>query len=735
VSSELPRAGSDAPAPLWSPSRERVMRSNLVRYEHWLAQHRGLDFHAYEDLWRWSVTELDTFWSSVWEFFGVAPGAAPAPALPERRMPGARWFPGAELNYAEVALRRRDQHPAIVFGGEDGDLGTITYAELGRQVAAAAAGLRRLGVGRGDRVAAYLPNVPQAVVAFLATASLGAVWSSCAPEFGASSVVDRFRQIEPTVLLAVEGYRYNGKVHDRRDALAEIRGRLPSVRATVLVPSPAGGPGGSRARPEPERPAASWSRAVAPRSTDGPKGSRARPEPERPAAPWSRAVAPRESGGPHGGGVLTWEELVGGEAGDAQAQPVPFDHPLWILYSSGTTGLPKAIVQGHGGIVLEHLKSLALHLDLTPADRFFWFTTTGWMMWNFLVSGLLLGSTVLLWDGSPGHPDLLALWRFAAATGMSYFGTSAAYVLACQKAGVEPGRDCDLSALRSIGSTGSPLSPEGFDWLYRHVSDDVLVGSVSGGTDVCTAFVTSAPVLPVYAGELQCRALGAKVEAFDEQGRSLVGRVGELVVTEPMPSMPLYFWNDPGGERYRDSYFSTYPGVWRHGDWIEVTERGSCVITGRSDSTLNRGGVRMGTAEFYRVVESLDEVADSLVVDAGDGRGEGRLLLFLVLRPGTTLDRALTDRVRALVRSELSPRHVPDEIHAIEEVPRTLSGKKLEVPVKRILAGVPQDQAVSEGALANPAAIRSVVALAQGVRGAQERGPDPRGGRPLGAER
>ncbi|HEY2959792.1 MAG TPA: acetoacetate--CoA ligase [Actinomycetota bacterium] len=670
---------------MWSPSRERVMRSNLVRYEHWLAQHRGLDFHAYEDLWRWSVTELDAFWSSVWEFFGVAPGAAPAPALPERRMPGARWFPGAELNYAEVALRRRDQHPAIVFGGEDGDLGTITYAELGRQVAAAAAGLRRLGVGRGDRVAAYLPNVPQAVVAFLATASLGAVWSSCAPEFGVSSVVDRFRQIEPTVLLAVEGYRYNGKVHDRRDALAEIRGRLPSVRATVLVPSPAGQAAQS-----------------------GGEGSTVRP---------------------HGGGVLTWEELVGGEAGDPNAQPVPFDHPLWILYSSGTTGLPKAIVQGHGGIVLEHLKSLALHLDLTPADRFFWFTTTGWMMWNFLVSGLLLGSTVLLWDGSPGHPDLLALWRFAAATGMSYFGTSAAYVLACQKAGVEPGRDCDLSALRSIGSTGSPLSPEGFDWLYRYVSDDVLVGSVSGGTDVCTAFVTSAPVLPVYAGELQCRALGAKVEAFDEQGRSLVGRVGELVVTEPMPSMPLYFWNDPGGERYRDSYFSTYPGVWRHGDWIEVTERGSCVITGRSDSTLNRGGVRMGTAEFYRVVESLDEVADSLVVDAGDGRGEGRLLLFLVLRPGTTLDKALTDRVRALVRSELSPRHVPDEIHAIEEVPRTLSGKKLEVPVKRILAGVPQDQAVSKGALANPAAIRSVVALARGVRGAQERGPDPGGER------
>jgi acetoacetyl-CoA synthetase len=523
-------------------------------------------------------------------------------------------------------------------------------------------------------VAAYLPNVPQTVVAFLATASLGAVWSSCAPEFGVSSVVDRFQQIEPTVLLAVEGYRYGGKVHDRRGALAEIRGRLPSLRATVLVPSPV------------------------------------------------------HQEGRHSGEAVTWEELLAGGAGEPEAEPVPFDHPLWVLYSSGTTGLPKPIVHGHGGIALELLKSLALHLDLGPADRFFWFTTTGWMMWNFLVGGLLLGSTVLLWDGSPGHPDLLALWRFAAATGMTYFGTSAAYVLACQKAGVEPGRECDLSALHSIGSTGSPLSPEGFAWLYRHVSEDVLVGSVSGGTDVCTAFVTSAPVLPVHAGELQCRALGAKVEAFDEQGRSLVGQVGELVVTEPMPSMPLCFWNDPGGERYRDSYFTTYPGVWRHGDWIEVTERGSCVITGRSDSTLNRGGVRMGTAEFYRVVESLDEVADSLVVDAGDAQGEGRLLLFLVLRPGCALDQDLSGRIRALIRSELSPRHVPDEIHAIEEVPRTLSGKKLEVPVKRILAGVPQEQAVSEGALANPAAIRSVVAVAQGGDHPEPGGSPP--GRP-----
>jgi len=419
---------------------------------------------------------------------------------------------------------------------------------------------------------------------------------------------------------------------------------------------------------------------------------------------------------------VTWADLLG-TADKPDPAPtferVPFEHPLWILYSSGTTGLPKPIVQGHGGIVLEHLKSLALHLDLDAADRFFWFTTTGWMMWNFLVGGLLLGATVLLYDGSPGHPDMGALWRFAEAAGMTYFGTSAAYVLACMKAGVEPAAVARLDALRSVGSTGSPLPPEGFAWLYRHVGDDILVGSVSGGTDVCTAFVESCPLLPVYAGEIQCRALGARIEAFDEHGQPVTGQVGELVITEPMPSMPLFFWNDPDGSRYRDSYFTPWPGVWRHGDWVEITRRGSVVITGRSDSTLNRGGVRMGTSEFYRVVEGLDEITDSLVVDVSEPGDEGRLLLFVVLRPGTGLDGGLERRIRDAVRRELSPRHVPDEIHAIADVPRTLSGKKLEVPVKRVLAGVPVERAVSEGALANPDAVHAVVALATG----QRRGP------------
>ncbi|HJW35854.1 MAG TPA: acetoacetate--CoA ligase, partial [Actinomycetes bacterium] len=571
---------------------------------------------------------------------------------------------------AELSLRRHDDHPALLFGNEAGELGTISYAELGRRVAAVTAGLRRLGVEKGDRVVAYLPNVPETVVAMLATASLGAVWSSCAPEFGVSSVVDRFAQIEPKVLVAVDGYRYNGAWHDRGDALAQIRRRLPTVAATVLV----SGPG---------------------REARGTQGA--------------------DDGQPvDGNRTIAWERLLEEGAGAELAfEPVAFDHPLWVLYSSGTTGLPKAIVHGHGGIALELLKSISLHLDLGPADRFLWFTTTGWMMWNFLVGGLLLGSTVVLYDGSPGHPDMGALWRFAERSATTYFGTSAAFVLASMKAGVEPAREVDLSALHSIGSTGSPLPPDGFDWLYRHVAPDVLVGSTSGGTDVCTSFVTSCPLLGVYPGEIQCRALGAKVESFDEQGRSMVGRVGELVITEPLPSMPLYFWNDPDGERYRDSYFSTWPGVWRHGDWLEITERGTCIISGRSDSTLNRGGVRMGTAEFYRVVEGLDEVVDSLVVDASDPGGEGRLLLFVVVRPGVELDDGLRERIRAAVRADLSPRHVPDRIAAIAAVPRTLSGKKLEVPVKRVLAGVPLEQAVSEGALANPDAIHQVVALAR----------------------
>jgi acetoacetyl-CoA synthetase len=639
---------------LWQPSDDQRARAQITRYLHWLEEQRGLTFNSYEELWHWSVTDLEAFWSSIWDYFAVQ-ARRPPHVLADPRMPGARWAEGATLNYAEHALRRGDDHPAVIFGAEGGSRQILTYAELQRQVAAVAGALQRLGVRRGDRVVAYLPNIPQTLVAFLATASLGAIWATCSPDFGTRAVVDRFRQVEPRVLFAVDGYRHNGAVHDRRAQVAELQQALPSLTATVLIP---------------------YLGELAP------------------------AVGLRE--------VQPWDEVLRQPA-PLRFEPVPFDHPLWVLYSSGTTGLPKGIVHGHGGILLEHFKSLALHMDLGAEDRFFWYTTTGWMMWNLLMSGLLVGATVVMYDGSPAYPDLGALWRFARDIGITYFGTSAPYLLSCAKAGIEPGRDFDLGRLRAIGSTGAPLPPEGFRWVYEHVKRDLLLGSVSGGTDVCTGFVASCALLPVYAGEIQCRCLGAKVEAFDPAGHSLVDEVGELVVTAPLPSMPLHFWNDPDGRRYQESYFDMYPGVWRHGDWIKITRRGSCIIYGRSDSTLNRGGVRMGTSEFYRVVEELPEVQDSLVIDTSRLGGEGRLLLFVVLRPGAQLDDVLKGRIAQQLRRQLSPRHVPDEIHAVQEVPRTLNGKKLEVPVKRILTGTPPEKAVSAGAVANPDALRFFV--------------------------
>ena len=537
---------------------------------------------------------------------------------------------------------------------------TLSYGELAREVGAVAAGLRRLGVGRGDRVAAYLPNIPETLVAFLAAASIGAVWSSCPPEFGVGAVADRFQQITPRVLFAVDGYVYGGKPQDRRGVLAELRERLGQQTTTVLLP-------------------------------------------------YLDEQATVE-------GTLPWRELVA-EPAEPQFTAVPFDHPLWILYSSGTTGLPKGLVHGHGGVLLEHYKTLALHCDLGPDDRFFWFSTTGWMMWNFLASGLLLGATLVLYDGNPGHPDLGTLWRLAEQAGITFFGTSAPFIAACMKAGVEPGRDQGLGDLRSIGSTGAPLSPEGFRWLYQHVKADCLVGSVSGGTDMCTAFVTCCPLLPVREGELQCRALGAKVQAYDDEGHPVTGEVGELVITEPMPSMPVFFWNDPEGTRYRESYFELFPGVWRHGDWIRIGAHGGCVISGRSDSTLNRGGVRMGTSDFYRVVEALPGIEDCLVIEvADDCGGESRLVLFVVVPPGRQLDDRLRSEITRAVRQQLSPRHVPDEVSVIAAVPRTLNGKKLEVPVKRILEGRPLGSTVNRAVIANPEALDAFLALANSGR-------------------
>jgi acetoacetyl-CoA synthetase len=645
---------------LWTPSAESVERATMTRYMRWLQAERGRSVEDYAALWEWSVTELEQFWASIWDFFEVSSPAPHAEVLPERTMPGARWFAGAELNYAEHLFRgKRDEDVAVLHASELRELGELSWDELRGQVAGLAAGLRGLGVERGDRVVAYLPNVPEALVAFLATASVGAVWSSCSPDFGAGSVVDRFAQIEPKVLFAADGYRYNGRDFDRLDVVASLQREMPTLERTVIVPYLNPNPDLSRFE-----------------------------------------------------GTTSWEELLGAERDvRLEFESLPFDHPLWVLYSSGTTGLPKAIVHGHGGILLEQLKKLHLHVDLHEGDRLFWFTTTGWMMWNFLISGLLTRASIVLYDGSPGYPDMNVLWELAERAEITCFGTSASYIAACMKAGIEPAAENDLARLRSVGSTGSPLAPEGFDWVYEHVGADTWLFSTSGGTDLCTAFVGGVPVLPVYRGELQARALGAKVEAFDDEGRSVIDQVGELVITEPMPSMPLFFWGDPDGSRYRASYFEQYPGVWRHGDWIEITSRGTAVIYGRSDSTINRQGVRMGTSEIYRAVQSVPEVLDSLVVDVPRPGTEGWMPLFVVLREGAELTDELTDQIRRRIREQCSPRHVPDEIFQIAEVPRTLSGKVLEVPVKRILTGTPAEQAASRDSLANPAALDYFVAL------------------------
>jgi acetoacetyl-CoA synthetase len=647
---------------LWEPSTELVERSRIVEFMGWLERERGLAFDGYAELWQWSVDDLEGFWSAIWEFFDVQADGEPTPVLASREMPGARWFPGTSLNYAEhVFAGKDDEEVAILHASELRELEELSWGELRRQVAATAEGLRRLGVERGDRVVAYLPNIPEAIVAFLATASIGAVWSSCSPDFGPASVIDRFAQIEPKVLFAVDGYRYGGKDFDRRDTVAELQEAMPSLRRTVVLPY---------LDPEPD------------------------------LSPLRNAMA--------------WDELQReGTGAELRFSRVPFDHPLWVLYSSGTTGLPKAIVQGQGGILLEHLKKLNLHVDAHPGDRLFWFTTTGWMMWNFLVSGLLTKAAIVLYDGNPGHPDMGTLWGLAAEAGVTMFGTSAAYIGACMKAEVEPGAGRDLGALKAVGSTGSPLSPESFDWIYEHLGADTWLFSTSGGTDLCTAFVGAVATLPVYRGELQARALGAAVEAWNEAGEPVVEEVGELVVTEPMPSMPIYFWGDEDGSRYRESYFEMFPGTWRHGDWIEVTQRGTTVIYGRSDSTINRGGIRMGTSEIYRAVLSIDAIVDALVVDVPRPGTDGWMPLFVVMREGVELDEELPREIAQRVRERCSPRHVPDEVFEIEEVPRTLSGKVLEVPVKRILMGTPVEKAASRDSLANPQALDYFVEMAK----------------------
>ena len=642
-----------APDVVWSPSPDAAASSEIARFARFLREERGVDLPDdtdYAALHAWSVADVGAFWSVAADFFGVRFHDAPTAPLGSDAMPGADWFPGATLNYAEHALTdgpgRADTDEAVVFAREDGLERVVTHGELRDLVGRFQAGLVRAGVGRGDRVVALAPNSVETLVAFLATASLGAIWSSCSPDFGARAVHDRFAQIEPAVLVAVDGYVYNGRTFDIRPTVTALRAQLPTVRETVLVP-------------------------------------------------YLDDAATLE-------GTTGWAEFTA-SPGPLEFESVPFGHPLWVLYSSGTTGLPKGIVHGHGGILLEHLKALRLQSDLGPGDRFFWFTTTGWMMWNYLIGGLLAGITIVLFDGSPAHPDLGALWRLAERHRVKYFGTSAPFIQSCLKAGLRPRDDADLSTLRTVGSTGAPLSPEGFEWVADAVGDGLQIASVSGGTDLCAAFVGAAPTVPVWRGEISCAALGAAVVAYDERGHELIDEVGELVVTRPMPSMPVMFWNDPDGTRLREAYFEDYPGVWRHGDWVRLTPRGSYVIYGRSDSTLNRGGVRMGTADFYAVVEAVEGIADSLVIDTTElgARDEGALLCFLVLADGTSLDDVEAG-LRKTLRTELSPRHVPDRFIVIDAVPRTLNGKKCEVPVKKILAGVAPEKAVSRGALQNP---------------------------------
>jgi acetoacetyl-CoA synthetase len=634
---------ADQPELLWTPSKERIDRSALTAYARAVGREG-----EYADLWQWSVDDLEGFWASIWEHFDVQAAEPYERVLGDRSMPGAEWFPGSRLSYAEHLFRGKDDDAiAIRHASELRDAGELTWGELRDQTARIAAGLRRMGVVEGDRVVAYIPNIPEAIAAFAACASIGATWSSCSPDFGARSVIDRFAQIEPKVLIAVDGYRYGGKDFDRRETVDGLRAEMPSLEHTVLLPYLGAG------------------------ELDG---------------------------------TTSWGELTA-EHEELTFAPLPFDHPLWVLYSSGTTGLPKPIVHGQGGILLEHLKKMHLHLDAGPDDRVFWFTTTGWMMWNFLVGVLLTPASIVLYDGNPGTPDLGVLWDLAEETGITIFGTSASYIASCMKADVHPKEGRDLSRLHAIGSTGSPLSPEGFAWVYDELGEDTWLFSTSGGTDVCTAFVGGVPVLPVYRGELQGRALGAKVESWDPDGKPLIGEMGELVITEPMPSMPVFFWNDEDGERLRESYFDTYPGVWRHGDWIEITERGTAIIHGRSDSTINRGGIRMGTAEIYRAVLALDDITDALVVDVPRDGEENWMPLFVVLRDGAELDDDLIAALRKRIREDCSPRHVPSEVHAIAEVPRTLSGKVLEVPVKRILMGQDPDKAASRDSLANPEAL------------------------------
>jgi acetoacetyl-CoA synthetase len=637
-----------SPELLWTPPRELVEQAEMT------ALMREVGVEDYNALWAWSVEYLEAFWRSIWDRYRVEADGDPATVLASSAMPGARWFPDVRLSFPEHVFRDREAGEiAIQYAAEGRPVACWTWDQLRSETARVRAGLRGMGVESGDRVVACLPNVPETVAAFLAASSLGAVWSCCSPDFGARTVVDRFAQIAPKVLLAADGYRYGGRDYDRRELISELEAALPSLERTVLL------------------------------RHSGDRGD------------WDRAFPQTEE-------PLRFER-------------VPFDHPLWIVYSSGTTGLPKAIVHGHGGPLLEHLKTWRLHYDVRPGDRVLWFSTTGWIMWNYLVAALLSPVSIVLYDGNPSFPDPGALWDLVEQAGVAIFGVGAAYVHSAMAADVHPRTGRELSPLRVLGVTGSPLSPLGYRWVYERLGPGIWLAPTSGGTDIASGFVGGAPLMAVHAGEMSARMLGVAIEAWDDDGNAVADEVGELVVTKPMPSMPVRFWNDPGGERYRDSYFSVFPGVWRHGDWIRITSRGSAVIYGRSDATINRGGIRMGTAEIYSAVLSLAGIADALAVDVpSDGENDAAWLgLFVVLDEGCELNDELVGRIRAQIRSDCSPRHLPDEVVAVAAVPRTLTGKLLEVPVKRVLMGLDPGEAANRDALVNPEAFDAFIEFAR----------------------
>ena len=640
---------------LWTPSPDRAAASTMAQFERWVQDNRGLLFDDYNAMWRWSIDDLDGFWSAIWEFFDVRASQKPETFIAKRQLPGAEWCPGARLNYADQIVKHAESRPdeiALVVQSETFGRSELTWSALRDQVASVADHLRGMGVEKGDRVVAILPNTEVALIAFLATASLGAVWSLCAPDMGHVAILDRFTQIEPKVLIAQDGYVHAGKMTDRRDVLAQIGAALPSVGHFVTVPV----------------------------AGDLPEGH------------------------------VSWDDLIHGTGAYASTH-VAFDHPLWIVYSSGTTGNPKPIVHGHGGVILEAAKQ-SLHKDISPKDRYCWLTSSGWIMWNSQWMALGQGARVALFDGAANHPDMGVIWRFVADAGLTFFGAGAAYFSSCMKAGLIPREAVDLSALRSLGSTGSPLSSDTYDWIYTEVKPDVWLAPLSGGTDLAGAFVVGHPGMPVRAGEMQCRALGNAVRAYDALGNELVGEVGELVCTEPLPSMPLYFWGDEDGSRLFESYFDTYPGVWRHGDWISIDEGGASVIYGRSDATINRKGLRLGSAEIYQAVEGLDEVLDSLVVDLEFLGKDSFMPLFVVPVQGGVVDDALKDRINAAIRAQVSARFVPSEIIEVKEVPRTLSGKKLEVPVKKLLLGGVPNTVVNRDSMANPDSFNFFIAYA-----------------------